>query len=395
MKKPTIILFYFHEIEFPYKFISSLPEERLDDVIFARAKLNDRYLGLNMVDSAGVKDVEDTGNGISDSILKASGSSGIEIENKLTGVMQTLLLSDNSAIDHYLNILKKDDTIGKAKRREALQKTDNKFLQNFIHEIEHKSISSSSIHNKFKNLFSSKEMTAICAYTGPTLYSYADIIENGKILIYYLGGIGEAGVAIASIELCRIYNHFFNYSDIEPTPFYPTFIVIDEMQRIRSVPVLKIIKEQRKHGARIIGSSQETQGACPSMKQCVEFSGNLCFFQSLENDAKLFSNKTSNLVKPAHIETLNPFEMFIRNMSSNNIVRCKTVPFIEGDRDKVEYVLQNSYNNYYFDFEAHKKHRKEYEVSILSGGRPKKNITNEDFSLNFSDELKSIIKRSL
>lgn len=392
MKKPAVILFYFHEIEFPYKFISSLPKNRLDDVIFARAKLSDKFLGLNLVDSTGIEDIENTGNGIADSILKAGKSTGVEIENKLTGVMQTLLLSSNTSLDHYMNVLDRDDSIGRSIRREALKKTDNKFLRNFIQEIEQKSINLSSIHNKFKNLFSSKEMTAICSYIGPTLFTYKDIIENGKILIYYLGGIGHAGTAIASMELCRIYNHFFKYSDIDPTPFYPTFIVIDEIQRVRTLPVLELIKEQRKHGARIIGSTQTMETNDPSLKQCVDLCGNILVFQSPESDVRFFVNKASGIVKGYDIESLDKFQMFIRNMSSKNIAKCNTIPFFDGDKSKVEYVLKNSYDKYYFDFEEHKKFKKEHEVNILKGGRPEKVKELQPTFSGFSDELSSIIK---
>lgn len=387
-KRFSIIIFYFHDLEFVINTISHIPERRLKDVILAMPSLRGKVLGKNLVDGIDVSNPAKKASDLAYALENCSATFGVDVKFLIKNLFHTLILSENSAFDHVLNILENNDPIGRIKRNEVRRKTSNQMIHKFLDIMENKSSDAKKIQNKLQDFFDEESIAQMCAYAGPDLISYKDIIEKGKILIWYLGGLGTAGNAIASMEVSRIHQHFLDYGKELTKPYFPTIVAVDEAQRIKAKGICDSIREDRKHGLSYILSTQTLQGVDTALKEGIDLIASSGYFQCTENDAKYFSQKTGGYVKPKDIMALDKYEMFVRVLSSKNVYKCKTTEFIPGDKNKFDFVVNNCLQKYYVDQNEQFEIRKEKEKSLLQGGRPK--AVKQKLS-NLSDEFKKLI----
>lgn len=344
------IITYYNEFEFIPDIISSYPESELDNIVLAIPFFDGKFLARNLVDGSNVDDVAIEASDLTYAILNAAGSgSAINVEYKLKNVLQILLLVENTSLDEYINVLTTNDSRGKEIRRKARTKTQNKQLIKFLDEIENGSRDDSSIHNKFQDIFGTNKSLPMVSYNGKNLFSYKDIIENHKTLIWYFGGIGFTGDVFASIELAKIYRHFYSYSFVTPTPNYPTYVMIDEAQRVKARGIADAIREQRRYGLRYLIFTQMLKGCDTAMKEAIDLIGTHAYFQCPEEDAKYLSQKAGGKIKPKDLMSLKKGEMIVRMLTSDDVYKCKTLPFDKGSIEKFNYVLKNSLNKYYIN----------------------------------------------
>lgn len=377
LQNPTysIIVFYFHDFEFVSSFISGLPERRLKDVILAMPFLNGKIPAKNLVDGTMAKDPSGKASDLAYALENTSTTLGINIRYVINCAMEILVLASNTAFDHVLNVLQKDDPIGRIIRREAWRKTGNPLLRRFIEELEKRTEDSDSIRNKFREFFAHSKIAGMCAYTGVDRLPYREIVEGKKILIWYLGGTKSGGNAIASMEMSQLHNHFLDYGTSFPRPVFPTIIAADEVQRVKARGFADSIREDRKHGLSYIISTQAMSGVDPALKEGIGLVGNLAFFQCPDHDARFFSGKSGGIITPNDIMALTNYEMYLRIMSSKHVYKCSTIKFQEGDNRKLDFVIKNCLNRYYVDPQEQAELKKQWEMNLLQGGRPRKPVS--------------------
>ena len=372
-QQPTysMVIFYFQNFSFVSDFISCLPLHRLPDVILAQASLNGKILGRNLVDGRGVKDSAKKASILAYALENSSANFGVDVKYVIKSLCNLLISSENTAFDHALNILLRDDPVGHAKRNEVKRKTRNQSLIKFIEHIEAEDENLKKIQNKLQDFFDESNIAEMCAYTGPNLFSYQDIVENNKILIWYLGGAGTAGNAIASLEISQLHHHFSNYETVFPAPVHPTIVAIDEAQRIKAKGVADSIREDRKHGLSYIISTQSLQGLDSPLREGIDLIANSAFFQCAETDAKYFAQKCSGIVTPKEIVALDKYELIVRILSSQNVFQCNTSKFNPRQNNNLDFVVRNCQDKYYLDPVEQRNIRIAQEIALLNGGRPK------------------------
>lgn len=389
--KHCVIVFYFHEFEFLKRLVSVIPKHRLKDVIIASPMLSGKILGRNYVDASNVKDISKMAAYLTYALENSSISFGIDIKFIVNNLMSTLLLSNNSAFDHALNVLDGEDQIGSIKRREVKRKANNKLIHRFLNLVDGKMSDNKKIQNKLSDFFGESGIEQMSAYSGPNLLTYKDVVENKKILIWYLGDCGTAGNTIASMEVSMLHHFFQECGGSKKMAHHPTIVTIDEVQRIRAKGVTDSIRENRKYGLSYILSTQTLHGLDPALYEGIELIPNCAFFQSPRNDAKFFSEKCSGIVKPDDINKLDKYEMYVRMLSAQDIYQCKTREFKYGD-DNLDYVINNCLEKYYIDPETLCKTREEQENKLRTGGRPKSDKPKlKNFSKDLLNKLKELL----
>jgi hypothetical protein len=367
-EKQAIIVFYFHEIEFFKQLVANIPEDRLDDVVIATPNLNGHILCRNFVDKSNYHDTLEAGSDLCDAILTGANSTGINIEYVLKNIFAILLENENTCLSDYIEIIEKDSKIGSRLRDNALHSLSSPHLSKFISSLEKKGLDSSVIHNKFSHLFSTKNLCSWMSYRGESKLTYKDIVENKKILLYYLGGLSNAGPVTASIELANLYHHFLKYGEYDSTPFHKTCVIIDEAQKICCSSLSKSVRENRKYGERFIISTQSIQGVDSALKAGIDLCGNLLLFQAPEIDLKYFCEKAGKTVNPNDLSKLGKYELFARAMSASDVFSCKTLPYTAKNPDAFKYVVENSLKQYYvnpLDFEPKTVTKKTIKRSSL------------------------------
>lgn len=341
-----IIVFYFNDLQFCRDLISSLPENRLADTIFATPSLNGKVLARNLVDETSMRPLVQA-SALAYGLENATANLGVNTKLILKNALLMAISHGSTSIEDILSILDKNDPHGKIIRSSYKKKTKSKNVLKAIHLIEEARSDARTVHNKLQDLFDSEESSTMLSYSGRNLISYKDIVENNKILIWYLGGLGSAANAIASMELSLIHEHFLQYGKIHPTPHYKTLLAIDEVQRIQAQAIAHSIRQNRKHGLSFALATQSLVGVDPALKEAFDLISNLIAFQCTEYDARYVTSKASGIVKSADLMSLDKFEMYARLMSSQNVFRANTLKFKTGENSKIDFVIQNSLANYY------------------------------------------------
>jgi hypothetical protein len=351
-KKPlySIILFYFHDFDFVSDFVSRIPDNRIDDVILAMPFLKGKILRKNIVDHRGVKDISLKAADLSYAFETGSTGFGINIEYVIKNLFQILLLADNVSLADIFDVVRCKSEKGKRIRKQASEKTDNPLLRQFIDILNEKGEDEKRILNKFQQMFDTKSTAQMSHYCGKDAIDYKDVVENNKILIWYLGGLNDAGDMIASIETSLIHHHFLSYANTRPKPYFPTVTVIDEVQRIKARGVAESVREDRKHGSSTILSTQASNGVDPALIDTINLIPNQIVFQCTENDAKIFCQRTGGAVTPREIASFRKYEMIARLHSARHVYSCTPDLFAKGDTSKIEKVIKNSLAKYYTDF---------------------------------------------
>ena len=342
-----MILFYFQDFEFVANFISRIPESRLKDVVFAMPMLEGKVLKRNIIDFRKVKDVAEKAAGLTYAVEAGSATLGIDVRYVMKNLIQILLLSGNVSLTSLFEVIQSGSEEGKRLRRAAYYKTLNPLLKQYIRILDERGEDEKKIFNKFQQFFDHEETTMLANYNGESAIDYADIVENKKILIWYLGGLGEAGSSLASIEAANIHHHFYSYERAEIKQYHPTIVAIDEAQRVRASGIAKSVREDRKFGLSYIFSTQTTRGLDPYLLEAIELITNLVYFQCTEDDARFFAARAGGAISPRQIAAFEKYEMVARIMSAKNVFSCKTEKFQEGDLAKVDFVKKNSLEKYY------------------------------------------------
>lgn len=368
--KYSVIVFYFHDFEFVKRLVSVVPKYRLKDVIIASPMMRGKILGRNYVDGSKVKDASRMAANLAYALENSSVSFGVDIKFDIKKLMSTLLVSKNSAFDHALNIMDREDPIGILKRKEARTNANDKLIHRFLDHVESKTNNTKKIDNKLPDFFDEYGIAQMSAYSGENLLTYDDVIKNGKILIWYLGDCGTAGNTIASMEVSMLHHFFQGLGRSNNISHYPTIVTIDEVQRIRAKGVTDSIREDRKYGLSYILSTQTMHGIDPALYEGIELIPNCAFFQCPEDDAKFFQKKCAGIIKPNDINRLDKYEMYVRMLTAKDIYQCKTREFMYGE-DNLDFVIKNCLEKYYIDPNQLAELREEHELSLKTGGRPK------------------------
>jgi hypothetical protein len=377
--KYAMVLFYFQDFEFIANFISRIPENRLQDVVLAMPMLDGKVLKRNIVDFRNVKSIAEKAAGLTYAVEAGSASFGIDVKYVMKNLIQILLYSDNVSLRSLFEVIQAGSEEGKRLRRAAYYKTFNPLLKQYIRTLDERGEDEKKIFNKFQQFFDHEETTMLANYSGESVLDYSDIIENKKILIWYLGGLGEAGSAFASIEVANIHHHFHSYEREFPRKYRPTIIAIDEVQRIRAHGIADSVREDRKFGLSYIFSTQTTRGLDPYLLEAIELIPNLVYFQCTEDDARYFASRAGGAISSKQIAAFDKYEMVARIVSAKNVFSCKTEKFQEGCLAKIDFVKKNSLEKYYM--EIVRQNQAEYQ-------NQKQNILD-----NLPEEIKNISKR--
>lgn len=347
--KYSIILFYFHEFDFVADFVSRIPDERLNDVILAMPSLEGKVLRHNVVDRHAVKDVSLKAADLAYAFETGSTGFGIDVKFVIKNLFQILLLADDVALSDIFEVVRCKSEKGRKIRKQAYERTKNPLLREYIDILNEKGEDEKKILNKFQQLFDTEDTALMSHYVGKDTIDYHDIVENKKILIWYLGGLNAAGDMVASVATSLIHHHFLSYGNTRPKPYFPTVTVIDEAQRIKARGIVEAVREDRKHGFSLFSSTQTMQNVDSSYVEAINLTPNLIVFQCPENDAKNFSQRAAGIITPKEIASFRKYELAARLNSARHVYSCVPDKFVKGDPQKIEFVIKNSIKNYYTD----------------------------------------------
>lgn len=350
--KYSMIVFYFHDFEFVADLISRVPDNRIDDVILAMPKLNGKVLARNLVDTVPHNDAAKKAAQLSYAFENSSTSFGIDIKRKFKNLLYCLMVCENTSLEHAFLILDKNDSKGQALRNHVKSITNNRQVLQFINDIEKRSESISVISNKLQEYFDDESVMEMFSFTGESILTYREVVENNKILIWYLGGLANAGDAVASTEVSLLHQFFNDYSRAESNskkPYFPTITAIDEVQRIKAQGLAHSIREDRKYGLLYFLSTQTLKGVDPALIEGLNLITNMIQFQSTPDDAKYFASKCAGLLNPRALEMLGKYEAYVRVQSAVNITNFRTEKFISGSKEKLNRVINNSLARYYIE----------------------------------------------
>lgn len=347
--KYSIIVFYFHDFEFVVDFVSRIPKERLNDVILAMPSLQGKILARNIVETVSPRTASRNAAYLAYALENSSASFGIDIKRRIKNLFHCLLVCDNTSLAHVFNILNRHDELGVALRNEVRKKCTNIQVLQYLNEIEAKNEYISSVSNKLQDFFDDADITDMFSFQGKSKINYSDVVENGNILIWYLGDTGPGGNAIASMEVSTLHQHFLDYGKAKKKKRYSTIVAIDEVQRIKSQGIADSIQEDRKHGLSYFLSTQTLQGVDSALVKGIDLISNMAYFQCTPADAKIFSSKSAGIVSQKDIELLPKYQAYARLQSAANIAKCKTVEFEPGDERKIDFVIKNSLEKYYIE----------------------------------------------
>jgi hypothetical protein len=348
--KYSIILFYFHDFDFVSDFVSRIPDHRLNDVILAMPSLKGKVLKKNIVDHKGIADISLKAADLSYAFETGSTGFGVDIKFVIKNLFQILLLADNVSLADIFDVVRCKSEKGKRIRKQARDRTDNPLLREYIDILNEKGEDEKKILNKFQQMFDTRSTALMSHYSGKDAIDYRDIVENNKILIWYLGGLNDAGDMVASVETSLIHHHFLSYANTTPKPYFPTVTVIDEVQRIKARGICESVREDRKHGLSNILSTQSSSGVDPNLIEAINLIPNQIVFQCTENDAKFFCQRAGGAITPKEIASFRKYEMIARLHSAQHVYSCTPDLFVKGDTSKIETVITNSLNKYYTEF---------------------------------------------
>lgn len=347
--KYGLISFYFHDLFFIQNLISVIPEDRLQDCIIARPGMNGRVLGRNLTDAEG-EDPFRKASALANAIEHSSITFGVDVKYYVKNGLGILLALNETSVEDLLFLFDLDEPRGRYLRATVRQVIPHRHVQKFLNKIESDRGETTKIVNKLQDLFDEEQTQKMLAYTGRNILSYDEVIKEQKILLWYLGGLGSAGDALASMEVTAIHNTFQKFGNTEgEIPHYPTLCVIDEAQRIRAGGMEESIREDRKFGLSYLISTQSLNGLTQELINAINNMKNLGFFQCPDFDARFYSKSVGGIVTPQDIMFLEKYTLYMRMLTANNVQLVKTREFKPGDLEKYHYVLQNSLNNYYVD----------------------------------------------
>lgn len=347
--KYGLISFYFHDLFFIQNLISIIPEERLEDVIIARPGMNGKVLGRNLTDPEG-EDPFRRASALAQAIEHSSITFGVDVKYYIKNGLGILLTLQETCIEDLLFLFDLDEPRGHYLRSLARETIPHRNVQKFLKKIESDRGETTKIVNKLQDLFDEEQTQKMLAYTGKNLLSYSDIIKEKKILLWYLGGLGSAGDALASMEVTAIHKTFQSFSNVEGRiPHYSTLCVIDEAQRIRAGGMEESIREDRKFGLSYLISTQSRNGLFPELINAINNMKNLGFFQCPDEDAKFYSKSVGGIITPQDLMFLEKYTLYMRMLTANNVQLVRTTQFQPGDLEKYNFVMQNSLNKYYRD----------------------------------------------
>lgn len=344
-----MIIFNLHDRDFINTFISSLSEEKRQDVIIASPILNGKLLARNVVDATDSK-ITRLSADLAYAIENATAGLGVNIKMNLKNALLMLLAyPGEKSLEDILAVLDRDDPLGRKIRTYYKNKTKSKQVLKLIQKIENRGIDLSAIQNKIQNLLDHEDTASLYSYTGKNKLNYKEIVENKKILIWDLTGTGSAGDSLASLEISLIHKTFQQFGKVIPTPVHKTLLVIDEVQRIQAQGILDSLREDRKFGLYQILATQSLLGAEPSIIKVFNLIANLISFQCPEYDAKFIASKTSGAVKPSDIMMLDKYEVITRLLTSLNVSKTKTQPFPKPQNSCLESTINHSLDLLYVD----------------------------------------------
>lgn len=347
--KYGLISFYFHDLFFIQNLISIIPEERLHDVIIARPGMNGRILGRNLTDSEG-EDPFRKAAALAYAIEQSSITFGIDVKYYIKNGLGILLTLNSTSFEDLLYLFDLDEPRGHYLRATARSTIPHRNVQKFLNKIERDRGETTKVVNKLQDLFDEEQTQKMLAYTGKNILSYKEVITNQQILLWYLGGLGSAGDALASMEVTAIHKTFQGFSNVEGRiPHFPTLCVIDEAQRIRAGGMEESIREDRKFGLSYLISTQSLNGLSQELVNAINNMKNLGFFQCPDYDARFFSKSVGGIITPQDIMFLEKYTLYMRMLTANNVQLVKTRKFQPGDLEKYNFVVQNSFENYYID----------------------------------------------
>ena len=342
--------------------LASIPEHRMDDVIYFDPARTDRVMGLNMLefDPAHPEQKTFVVNELFSIFQKLYGanpeSMGPMFEQYFRNATQ-LVLEDPESSSTLLDISRV--MADASYRRMKLSKAKNPVVVQFWSEIASKAGGEAALENIVPYITSKFDVFTANDFMRPIIgqqessFNFRDIMDNKKILLVNLskGRLGEINAnLLGMIIIGKILMAALSRVDDPTKGFPPFYLHLDEFQNVTTDSIASILSEARKYKLGLTVAHQFIAQLEDKIKNAVFGNvGSIAAFRVGPDDATFLEQQfkpTFDASDLMNIENRNAYVRILADGTPTKPFNIHTMPPPESNPERVNEMIERSYQKY-------------------------------------------------
>lgn len=299
------------------KVLQTIPQHRLQDVVFLDATNPDLALGYNPLRKVSYEKRPLIVSNILEVFQKLWGTQswGVKLSHVLRNVLLLLTDQDKATLADIIKVLQ-----DKNYREQCLQKVVNPDVKNFF-EKEFKNYTQKGdllpIYNKLGGILSYPTVKRILV-TNKKQISLRQIMDQQKILLVNIpkGSLGtDASNILGSLLVTSIASAAFSRIDTLPQNRKVFFCYLDEFQSISTPTIVEMMSELKKFRLGMVMAHQYISQLDPKIRDAVLSNvGSIVAFRTSQADAKFLEREFSPIFETSDFVNLPNYHIYLKLM---------------------------------------------------------------------------------
>lgn len=225
-----------------YPLLAYIPEARIKDVIYLNAADKDHPVSMNLLKVSNDEELDLLATNLQTTFRRLSDSWGERMDNVLRFALHTLVQTPGTTFFDLKRLLQNQDY----RKNVVSRLTDRRLVDFWQNDFASNRESVQPIVNRMGK-FMLSSLYGMLSQPQSNLNFY-EVIEQRKILLVNLGGIGEDDAQLlGSLLVSQLQLAVMQRAKLPPEQRHPYYLYVDEFQNFTSRAFAKILSEARKY----------------------------------------------------------------------------------------------------------------------------------------------------